>query len=168
MYLARRLVRMAVEDIGLADPRAVEQAISCMQTVHFLGIPEGDQALAQITLYLALAPKSDAAYQALNEANNLIETHRAEPVPMQLRNAPTGLMKHFGYGKGYQHAQGQPDAVTTMECLPAALVGVRFYKPSERGFEKTLSERLRWLEGQKRKTLSEKSGEDSPAETEHN
>src|SRR3954463_5803813 len=101
MYRARRLVRMAIEDIGLADPRAVEQGIACMQTVHFLGIPEGDQAVAQLTLYLALAPKSDSAYQALNKANQVIESTRAEPVPMQLRNAPTGLMKRLGYGKGY-------------------------------------------------------------------
>src|SRR5579863_7139587 len=99
MYLARRLVRMAIEDIGLADPRAVEQAIACQQTVHFLGIPEGDQALAQLTLYLALAPKSDAAYQALNQANAIIESSVAEPVPLHLRNAPTRLMKEIGYAK---------------------------------------------------------------------
>src|SRR5947209_3269011 len=93
LYLARRLVRMAIEDVGLSDPRGLEQAIACMQTVHFLGVPEGDQALAQLTIYLALAPKSDAAYQALNRANATIESTVAAPVPLHLRNAPTQLMK---------------------------------------------------------------------------
>src|SRR5579875_812660 len=145
LYLARRLVRMAIEDIGLADPRAVEQAIACMQTVHFLGIPEGDQALAQLTIYLALAPKSDAAYQALNKVNATIETTVAAPVPLHLRNAPTRLMKQLGYSKGYKHAHQQPDAVTDMSCLPETLEGTVFYEPTERGFEQRLRERLQWL-----------------------
>ena len=93
LYIARRLVRMAIEDIGLADPRAIEQAIAAQQTVHFLGTPEGDQALAQITIYLAIAPKSDAAYRALNKAVEIAETQLAEPVPMNLRNASTPAMK---------------------------------------------------------------------------
>lgn len=145
MYLARRLVRMAIEDIGLADPRAVEQGIACMQTVHFLGIPEGDQALAQLTIYLALAPKSDAAYQALNRVNATIESTIAEPVPLHLRNAPTRLMKELGYAKGYQHAHKQTDAVTAMECLPSSLAQARFYEPTDRGFEQRLRERYQWL-----------------------
>jgi putative ATPase len=145
LYLARRLVRMAIEDIGLADPRAVEQGIACMQTVHFLGIPEGDQALAQLTIYLALAPKSDAAYQALNKVDAVIESTAAAPVPLHLRNAPTGLMKHLGYARGYQHAHANPDAVTEMTCLPEALSGARFYEPTDRGFEQKLRERLDWL-----------------------
>jgi putative ATPase len=145
MYLARRLVRMAIEDIGLADPRAVEQGIACMQTVHFLGIPEGDQALAQLTIYLALAPKSDAAYQALNRVNATIENTVAEPVPLHLRNAPTRLMKELGYAKGYQHAHKQADAVTAMECLPRSLAQARFYEPTDRGFEQRLRERYQWL-----------------------
>lgn len=145
MYLARRLVRMAIEDIGLADPRAVEQGIACMQTVHFLGIPEGDQALAQLTIYLALAPKSDAAYQALNRVNATIESTIAEPVPLHLRNAPTRLMKELGYAKGYQHAHKQADAVTAMECLPSSLAQARFYEPTDRGFEQRLRERYQWL-----------------------
>ncbi len=145
MYLARRLVRMAIEDIGLADPRAVEQGIACMQTVHFLGIPEGDQALAQLTIYLALAPKSDAAYQALNRVNATIESTVAEPVPLHLRNAPTRLMKELGYAKGYQHAHKQADAVTAMECLPGSLAQTRFYEPTDRGFEQRLKERYQWL-----------------------
>ena len=150
LYLARRLIRMAIEDIGLADPRAVEQAIACMQTVHFLGIPEGDQALAQLTIYLALAPKSGAAYQALNNANRAIDTAVAAPVPLHLRNAPTRLMKEIGYGKGYQHAHNEADAVTAMQCLPDALAGTRFYFPSDRGAEQELRSRLRWLETRRR------------------
>ncbi len=145
LYLARRLVRMAIEDIGLSDPRAVEQAIACMQTVHFLGIPEGDQALAQLTIYLALAPKSDAAYQALNKVNAAIESSVAPPVPLHLRNAPTRLMKEMGYAKGYRHAHGEPDAVTEMPCLPDSLSKLVFYEPTDRGFEQKLRERLQWL-----------------------
>jgi putative ATPase len=142
MYLARRLVRMAVEDIGLADPRAVEQAIACMQTVHFLGVPEGDQALAQEAIYLAIAPKSDAAYQALNKARALVQATVPEPVPMQLRNAPTRAMKEWGYGQGYQHAHQLADAMTQMECLPDALAGTQFYEPTHRGTEARIAERL--------------------------
>ncbi len=142
MYLARRLVRMAVEDIGLADPRAVEQAIACMQTVHFLGVPEGDQALAQITIYLALAAKSDAAYRALNTARATVASAPDEPVPMQLRNAPTRAMKQWGYGEGYQHAHQSDDALTTMQCLPDSLVGTEFYEPTNRGLEARIRERL--------------------------
>ncbi len=149
LYLARRLVRMAIEDIGLADPRAVEQAIACMQTVHFLGIPEGDQALAQLTIYLSLAPKSDAAYQALNGANATLDSTVAEPVPLHLRNAPTRLMKTLGYGTGYRHAHREPEAVTDMSCLPEALAEAVFYRPTGRGFEQRLKERLEWLKQKK-------------------
>ncbi len=142
MYLARRLVRMAVEDIGLADPRAVEQAIACMETVHFLGIPEGDQALAQVAIYLAVAPKSDAAYRALNAARSLVQNSTAEPVPLHLRNAPTRSMKDWGYGVGYRHAHNEQDALTTMPCLPESLAGTRFYEPTDRGVEKRIADRL--------------------------
>ena len=150
MYIARRLVRMAVEDIGLADPRAVEQAIACQQTAHFLGIPEGDQALAQVTLYLALAAKSDAAYKALNTVRAEIRQGVAEPVPMHLRNAPTKLMKGMGYGAGYKHAHQYADAVTGMECLPPSLAGREFYQPTDRGVEKKIAERLREIRESKR------------------
>ena len=142
MYLARRLVRMAVEDIGLADPRAVEQAIACQQTAHFLGEPEGDQALAQATLYLALAAKSDAAYKALNAARELVRSRPAEPVPMQLRNAPTKAMKAWGYGAGYQHAHQFAGAQVEMECLPESLRGTEFYQPAGRGLEAKIKERI--------------------------
>jgi putative ATPase len=154
MYLARRMVRMAIEDIGMADPRAVEQAIAVMRTVHFLGIPEGDQALAQLAIYLSLAPKSDAAYRALNRALETVRSTMAEPVPMQLRNAPTRAMKEWGYGAGYEHAHQLEDAVTGMECLPDSLRGVRFYEPTRRGVEKRAGERLeeiRRLREQRRK-----------------
>jgi putative ATPase len=157
MYLARRLVRMAIEDIGLADPRAVEQAIACMQTVHFLGVPEGDQALAQLTIYLALASKSDASYQALNRANSVIETTKQEPVPLHLRNAPTRLMKEMGYSKGYQHAHKELDAVTDMNCMPETLAGTVFYEPLNRGFEQRLQERLDWLKQRRSEKLSERN-----------
>ena len=142
LYIARRLVRMAIEDIGLADPRALEQTIAAQQAVHFLGIPEGDLALGQATIYLAAAPKSDASYQALNRVMEAVENHRAEPVPFHLRNAPTGFMKSWGYGAGYQHAHKFEDALTDMECLPESLAGTRFYEPTNRGAEQKIAERL--------------------------
>jgi putative ATPase len=142
MYLARRLVRMAIEDIGLADPRALEQAIAAQQAVHFLGIPEGDQALAQIAIYLAIAPKSNAAYDALNRARDLVQSAVAEPVPLHRRNAPTRHMKQWGYGKGYQHAHEFAGAITDMQCLPESLEGTQFYEPTDRGAEKRIAERL--------------------------
>lgn len=141
LYLARRLVRMAIEDIGLADPRAMEQAIAAMRTVHFLGIPEGDQALVQLVIYLSYAPKSDAAYQAANQARADVRGLPAYPVPMAIRNAPTRSMKEWGYGSGYEHAHHNPDALTDMECLPEELAGKRYYRPTGRGVEARLAER---------------------------
>jgi putative ATPase len=142
LYIARRLIRMASEDIGLADPRALEQAIAAMQAVHFLGIPEGDLALAQAAIYLCAAPKSDAAYRAMNAVAEDVERTVAEPVPMNLRNAPTPAMKAWGYGAGYQHAHQFEDSLVDMECLPPALAGRRYYFPTERGLEKRIAERL--------------------------
>jgi putative ATPase len=142
MYIARRLVRMAIEDIGLADPRALEQTIAAQQAVHFLGIPEGDLALAQAAIYLSVAPKSDASYQALNRVMEAVEQHVAEPVPFHLRNAPTGAMKQWGYGEGYQHAHKLEDALPDMECLPESLAGTIFYEPTNRGLEQRIAERL--------------------------
>jgi putative ATPase len=150
LYIARRLVRMAIEDIGLADPRALEQSMAAMQAVHFLGIPEGDLALGQATIYLAVAPKSDASYQALNRVMETIESQPAEPVPFQLRNAPTGLMKKWGYGAGYQHAHKMDDALTDMECLPESLAGTRFYEPTRRGSEQRIAERLEEIRNHKK------------------
>jgi putative ATPase len=152
MYIARRLVRMAIEDIGLADPRALEQSIAAMQTVHFLGIPEGDLALGQLAIYLSVAPKSDASYQALNRVMEAVEKRVAEPVPFHLRNAPTGAMKQWGYGAGYQHAHKLEDALPDMECLPESLVGTIFYEPTNRGTEQRIAERLKEIRARKKKT----------------
>ncbi len=142
MYIARRVVRIAVEDIGLADPRALEQCMAMQQAVHFLGMPEGDLAIAQAVLYLAIAPKSDASYKALGEVMQEVRQGRAEPVPMHLRNASTKAMKTWGYGDGYQHAHQYADAMNEMDCLPDALVGRQWYHPTERGMEKRIKERL--------------------------
>jgi putative ATPase len=150
LYLARRLVRMAIEDIGMADPRAVEQAIAAKETVHFLGIPEGDLALAQLTIYLALAPKSDAVYKALGQVLADVRSSVAEPVPMHLRNAPTRAMKAWGYGEGYQHAHDSEDALVEMECLPPSMAGREWYQPTDRGVEKRIAERLAEIRARKR------------------
>lgn len=142
MYIARRVVRMAIEDIGLADPRALEQCMAMQQCVHFLGMPEGDLAIAQAVIYLSVAPKSDASYRALGEVTQEVQAGRAEPVPMHLRNAPTKAMKAWGYGSGYQHAHEFEDAVNQMECLPESLAGRSWYHPTDRGLEKRIKERL--------------------------
>ncbi len=142
MYLARRIVRMAIEDIGLADPRALEQCIAAQQAVHFLGIPEGDLALAQAIIYLCVAPKSDASYRAMGAIREDVQKTMAEPVPLHLRNAPTRAMKEWGYSAGYQHAHQFDDAISGMDCLPAPLVGKRYYVPTDRGVEKRIAERL--------------------------
>jgi putative ATPase len=142
LYIARRLVRMAIEDIGLADPRALEQTIAAQQAVHFLGSPEGDLALGQAAIYLAVAPKSDASYKALGAATDAVSKNTTEPVPMQLRNAPTRSMKQWGYGEGYQHAHTFDDAMNTMECLPDNLRGTVFYHPTDRGMEQRIAQRL--------------------------
>jgi putative ATPase len=155
LYIARRLMRMASEDIGLADPRALEQAVAAMQAVHFLGIPEGDLALAQAAIYLSMAPKSDAAYQAMNAVAEDVQRTIAEPVPMNLRNAPTRDMKAWGYGAGYQHAHQFEDALVEMECLPPSLTGKRYYFPTDRGLEKRIAERLEEI--RKAKSKEEKA-----------
>jgi putative ATPase len=142
LYIARRLIRMAIEDISMADPRALEQAVAAMQAVHFLGIPEGDLALAQAAIYLSVAPKSDSAYRAMNAIQQDVEQTIAEPVPMNLRNAPTRAMKAWGYGEGYQHAHKFEDAIVAMDCLPPSLAGRRYYHPTDRGMEKRIAERL--------------------------
>ncbi len=160
LYIARRLVRISIEDVGLADPRAMEQAIAGMKTVHFLGIPEGDLALVQVAIYLAVAPKSDASYTALNEVLAEVRSGRAEPVPMHLRNAPTRAMKQWGYGKGYEHAHRFDDAITGMECLPETLRGRRFYDPTERGVERRIKERLEQIRQARAKRAS--SGKKGP------
>jgi putative ATPase len=144
-------VRMAIEDIGLADPRALEQTIAAQQAVHFLGVPEGDLALAQAAIYLAVAPKSDASYRALSAAMEAVDKTTAEPVPMQLRNAPTRPMKEWGYGSGYQHAHQFEDAMNTMECLPENLRDAVFYEPTDRGEEERIARRLEEIRARRRR-----------------
>lgn len=142
MYVARRVVRMAVEDIGLAAPEALNLTLSARDAMHFLGSPEGDLALAQAVAYLALAPKSNAIYTAYGAVLEDIEHTRAEPVPLHLRNAPTSLMKSLDYGKGYQYAHDVEDKVADMECLPESLKGRRYYEPTSEGREKLLAQRM--------------------------
>ena len=142
LYVARRLVRFASEDVGNADPAALGLTLAARDAFEFLGSPEGELALAQATLYLALAPKSNAAYVAHNEAQDDVRERPAEPVPLHIRNAPTGLMKDLGYGKGYQYAHDAPDARVEQEHLPEALRGRRYYRPTDRGLEADLARRL--------------------------
>jgi len=142
LYLARRMVRMAAEDVGLADPSALRLAIAARDAFHFLGHPEGDLALAELAVYLALAPKSNALYKAWGAVVAEVRAGTAHPVPQHLRNAPTALMKDLGWGKGYEYAHDAPDAVTAMDCLPDALRGRSFYRPTERGLEARIRERL--------------------------
>jgi putative ATPase len=142
LYVARRLVRFASEDIGNADPRALTIAVAAKDAVHFLGMPEGNTALAQAAIYLAAAPKSNAVYRAYSEAAEAATTDVAEPVPLHLRNAPTRLMKALDYGKGYRYAHDEPEGVAEMECLPPAHRNRRFYVPTDRGFEAEIKKRL--------------------------
>jgi len=135
-------VRFASEDVGNADTNALTVALAARDAYHFLGLPEGALALAQAVIYLAAAPKSDAAYRAWGAAVSDIRAGRCEPVPMNLRNAPTQLMSGLGYGDGYQHAHDFEDAATDMECLPPGLRGRRYYEPRDDGPEKSLRERL--------------------------
>jgi putative ATPase len=149
LYVARRLIRFASEDVGNADPQALQVAVAAQQAVHFIGMPEGTTALAQAAIYLATAPKSNAVYAAYTAAAADAHARQAEPVPLHLRNAPTELMKALDYSKGYEYAHDDPDAVTGMECLPPGLVGRRYYRPTERGFERALKRRLEVRERRK-------------------
>ncbi|WP_353062804.1 replication-associated recombination protein A [Tunturibacter psychrotolerans] len=142
MYCARRIVRMAVEDIGLAAPEALNLCLSARDAMHFLGHPEGELALAQAVVYLALAPKSNAVYTAYGAVKADIEATAAEPVPLHLRNAPTKLMKSLDYGKDYQYAHDVEGRVADMECLPVGLAGRRYYHPTNEGREKLLAQRM--------------------------
>ncbi|MDQ3280557.1 MAG: replication-associated recombination protein A [Acidobacteriota bacterium] len=142
MYIARRLVRAASEDIGNADPQALVFAIAVQQTVHFLGMPEAGVALAQLATYLAASPKSNAAYVGYGEAVREVRQGDNPPVPLHIRNAPTGLMKDLGYGRGYQYAHDFEEQTAAMECLPDELARRRFYEPKDVGFEKEMRARL--------------------------
>jgi putative ATPase len=142
LYIARRLVRFASEDVGNADPQALTVAVAAKDAVHFIGMPEGNTALAQAALYLATAPKSNAVYEAYAHAAEDAHKDVAQPVPLHLRNAPTKLMKDLDYGKGYKYAHDEADAVADMSCLPPALEGRRYYEPAGRGFEGEIKRRL--------------------------
>jgi putative ATPase len=142
LYVARRLVRFATEDIGLADPDALPLAIAAQQAVHFLGMPEGALALAELAVYLALAPKSNAVYRGYGAARADVEQTRNDPVPIHLRNAPTRLMRELGYGKDYRYAHDFAGGVVAQQNLPANLSGRRYYAPTDRGFERELAARL--------------------------
>jgi putative ATPase len=142
LYVARRVVRFASEDIGLADPRALTLSLAAKDAVHFVGRPEADLALAQAAVYCALAPKSNAIYTAWKDVLATIGEGVTDPVPMAIRNAVTGLMKAEGYGAGYDYAHDREDAVTALDCLPDRLRGKRFYRPTDRGLEKELATRI--------------------------
>ena len=142
LYIARRLVRMASEDIGLAEPNALPVTIAAKEAMDFIGMPEGNLALAQSAVYLSLAPKSNALYTAYGAVKQELQGTIAEPVPLHLRNAVTDLMSDVGYGKGYQYAHDEEDKVTGMSCLPPGLEGRRYYQPTAEGFEKRLRERI--------------------------
>ncbi|MEA2531392.1 MAG: putative ATPase [Thermomicrobiales bacterium] len=142
LYVARRLVRFASEDVGLADPQALPIAVAAQQAVHFIGLPEGALALAELVVYLALAPKSNALYRGYGSARDDVAATRNDPVPLHLRNAPTRLMQDLGYGKGYRYAHDFEGGVVGQQNLPQNLAGRRYYEPTDRGFERDLSTRL--------------------------
>jgi putative ATPase len=156
LYIARRLIRMASEDIGLADPNALNVVVNAMQAAHFVGMPEGDLALAEAAVYLSLAPKSNALYVGYGEVKGDAQKTLAEPVPFHLRNPVTGLMANLGYGKGYQYAHHAPEKVTDMQCLPDNLQDRHYYRPSEEGFEKRLKEKMKAIEEWKKKRFQRK------------
>jgi putative ATPase len=151
LFIARRLVILAAEDIGLAQPEALALAVAAQQAVHFLGMPEARIPLAEATVYLATAPKSNSAYMALEQALDDVRKRAGEPVPLHLRNAVTGLMRNMGYGKDYQYAHDQPGHFVEQDFLPPSLKDRRYYQPTEEGTEKEISKRMKewWGDGDK-------------------
>jgi putative ATPase len=166
MIIFRRSLAMAAEDIGLADPEALKLAVAARDAYHMLGAPEGYLPLAEMVVYLATAPKSVSAKAALGAAMAAAQKYPAEPVPLHIRNAPTGLMKELGYGKGYQYAHDAPEAYIPQEYLPDALRGARFYEPGPFAFEKEIAKRIAWWEELRRRSSAESSGGDTPSTTE--
>ena len=162
LYIARRLVRAASEDIGLADPHAITLAISVQQTVHFLGMPECAVALAQLTAYLAAAPKSNAVYKAYSRAVRDVEETRNDPVPLHLRNAPTKLMKELDYGKGYKYAHDFDGGVVFQQNLPERIEGRIYYEPTDRGQERKIGERIAEIRRRWTEDASESDAETDP------
>jgi putative ATPase len=157
MIIFRRSLAMAAEDIGLADPEALKIAVAARDAYHMLGPPEGYLPLAEMVIYLATAPKSNAVVRALGAAMAAAQKYPAEPVPLHIRNAPTGLMKELGYGKGYQYAHDAPEAYIPQEYLPEALRGTKFYEPGPYAFEKEIAKRIAWWEQLRRQSTSEES-----------
>jgi len=150
LYIARRLVRFASEDVGVADPQALMIAVAAQQAVHFVGLPEGNLALAEAVVYLAAAPKSNSLYQAYSRVQQDIQHGRNEPVPLHLRNPVTGLMRRMGHGRDYKYAHGYPDHFVKQQNLPPSLQGKRYYVPTEQGYEKEIADRLKkWWGEQK-------------------
>ncbi|HIZ14013.1 MAG TPA: replication-associated recombination protein A [Candidatus Mediterraneibacter stercorigallinarum] len=143
LYIARRLIRFASEDVGMADSRALQVAVAVYQACHFLGMPECDVHLTHAVVYLSMAPKSNALYTACESCKRDVREKNAEPVPMQIRNAPTGLMKELGYGKGYEYAHDTEEKLTHMQCMPEGLKDRIYYHPTEEGEEKKTAERLK-------------------------
>lgn len=157
LYVARRLVRFASEDIGLADPQALVQALAAKDAVHFIGIPEGGLALAQAVVYLSTAPKSNALYQAYQAVQRDIEAKPAEPVPLSIRNAPTALMARLGYGDGYKYPHDYVDQVVSQEYLPDAVAGAKYYRPGDAGFEREVGKRMTWWDKLRREGRERRS-----------
>jgi putative ATPase len=155
LYVARRLVRIATEDVGNADPHALPLAIAAREAAHFLGRPEGELALAQAAVYLAVAPKSNAIEVAYLAAQRDAREAGSEPVPLHIRNAPTALMKELGYGEGYRYDHDEPDAFSGQRFLPPAIDGTRYYDPPQRGFEREITKRLAWFERRRRELRGE-------------
>jgi putative ATPase len=154
LFIARRMVIFAAEDIGNADPRALQVAVAAKDAVHFVGLPEGRIPLAQAVTYLASAPKSNASYKAMLAATEDVQERGAVPVPLHLRNAPTPMMQKLGYGKDYKYAHNYEDHVVDQAHLPKELLGRRYYTPSESGYEKEIKERLRSWEEKKKSSKS--------------
>ncbi len=155
LYIARRLIRFASEDVGMADSNALQVAVAAYQACHFLGMPECDVHLTHAVTYLAMAPKSNALYTACEECKRDVRNHRAEPVPLWLRNAPTKLMKELDYGRGYQYAHDTSEKLTNMECLPESLRGREYYHPTGEGAEAAVSEKLEQVKAWKREHRGE-------------
>jgi putative ATPase len=166
LYIARRMVRFASEDVGLADPRALMVAVAAQQAFHLLGRPEGDLALAEAAIYLATAPKSNALYRAYSEARRQAKERGSLPVPMELRNAPTELMRNLGYGRDYRYPHDFPDAHVPMSYLPEDLQHIPFYQPTNRGYEVTLAERLRYWRQRVREERGKQKADDRRQKTE--
>ena len=149
LYVARRVVRFASEDVGLADPRALEIAVAAYQACHFIGMPECTVHLTQAVVYMSMAPKSNALYMAYNRAREDALSQLAEPVPLVIRNAPTKLMENLDYGKGYQYAHDAEEKLTNMQCLPDSLLGREYYRPTDQGVEAKFKTRLEQIKAWK-------------------